>query len=382
MWRTWLLWLVVVAAVVGGSLVSVRLWNTGEEKLEVPAEILAQPEWPPAQIAAQNNLPPKLVAKALALDDAAMKQPLSTLGISPEDAQARIKRMLALRSEEQTKDFRKISLKFGLWIVWLVGVWLLLRKGKIRSGLRVWLYAAAVLMFGVVLGADPGPMGTVSDAVVLFGRYRVVFPPRLIAMTAFLLMVLLANKFICGWGCQAGVLQDLLFRLNRKAGDRPGRGQIKLPFWLTNTVRKLFFVAFVVWAVAWGTNLIEPLDPFRVFKPATMGWLSVGFVGLLLVASVFVYRPWCHLFCPFGFLGWLVEKASVTKIVVDYDRCIACERCAERCPSTVMGAILKRDREIPDCFSCGTCIEVCPTQAIAFKAGKRQKPKEGKFAKK
>jgi hypothetical protein len=77
--------------------------------------------------------------------------------------------------------------------------------------LRPGLYLAAVAVFGVILGSDPGPMGTVKDAIVLFGAKRVVFPPRMVALTLFLLMVLLANKFICAWGCQAGTLQDLIF---------------------------------------------------------------------------------------------------------------------------------------------------------------------------
>ena len=45
-----------------------------------------------------------------------------------------------------------------------------------------------------------------------------------------------------------------------------------------------------------------------------------------------------------------------------------------------MGAILKRDKVIPDCFSCGSCVETCPVGAVAFKSGRRAVPPEGKFA--
>jgi len=103
------------------------------------------------------------------------------------------------------------------------------------------------------------------------------------------------------------------------------------------------------------------------------------FLASLLIASLFLYRPWCHLFCPFGLVGWLVEKISLFKINVDYKSCIGCLACEKACPSTVMGAILRRDRTIPDCFSCGTCIEVCPTGSISLTAQKPGRPPKGKF---
>ncbi len=65
-------------------------------------------------------------------------------------------------------------------------------------------------------------MGTIKDAIALFGAKGVIFPPRMIALTVFLLLVVLANKFICAWGCQVGTLQDLIFRLNRNKLDTKG----------------------------------------------------------------------------------------------------------------------------------------------------------------
>jgi NAD-dependent dihydropyrimidine dehydrogenase PreA subunit len=99
----------------------------------------------------------------------------------------------------------------------------------------------------------------------------------------------------------------------------------------------------------------------------------------MFFAGLFVYRPWCHLFCPFGLAGWLIEKISVFRIAVNYDKCVACETCAKTCPSTVMETILKRRKAIADCFSCGSCIKACPSGAIEFKSGKRSIPPAGKF---
>jgi polyferredoxin len=225
-------------------------------------------------------------------------------------------------------------------------------------------------------------MGTIKDAIVLLAKSGAIFPPRAIALTLFLIFVFVANKFICTWGCQFGTLQDFIFRLNRDSKDRQGRiRQFKPPFILTNTIRVVFLAAFTLVAFLWKVDFVELIDPFKIFNPSKMILAGGIFVGVLSIASLFIYRPWCHFFCPFGLAGWIVEKVSLVKIKVNYETCIACEACAKACPSTVMNVILKRERLIPDCFSCATCIETCPTSSISFESGKRNKPPAGKFQK-
>jgi polyferredoxin len=161
----------------------------------------------------------------------------------------------------------------------------------------------------------------------------------------FLPMVIVANKFICSWGCQLGTLQDAIFRLNRDKQDRKGLiRQFKVPFVISNSVRVAFFTAIVAFAFFWATDIVEGIDPFKTFQPQALGWAGAAFVGAMLVLSLFTWRPWCHFLCPFGLVGWATEKISWFKVHVDYDKCIACGACAKACPSTVMGAILKRDR--------------------------------------
>jgi len=53
-------------------------------------------------------------------------------------------------------------------------------------------------------------------------------------------------------------------------------------------------------AFAYGADIVEPIDPFRVFNPAALGALGAAAVGLVFTASLFVYRPWRHFLCPFG----------------------------------------------------------------------------------
>jgi len=363
----------LAAVVIAGSLFSSRLWGEKAGKAALAGPLVYSQGMTAAQFAAANNLPPEVAAASFGSREGGFRY-YDMNALPPDGLRASVERELALYNERASKNWLKIILKFVMWAAFLLTVFPLLRRGLVKGALRNWLYLAGVLIFGVALGADPSPMGTVKDAIVLYGQSGAVFLPRLKALGIFLLLVVLANKFICSWGCQLGVLQDLYFRLGRSAGLKRWR----LPFVFTNTVRVLFFIALIL-AAMMGSDIIAPVDPFKIYSPLALTIWGAGFVTLLLAASLLLYRPWCHLLCPFGLVGWLAEKISVYKIKVDYTKCVACGACEQACPSTVMGAILKRDRVIPDCFSCGDCLAACPSGAVSFSAGRRQKPPADKF---
>jgi NAD-dependent dihydropyrimidine dehydrogenase PreA subunit len=381
--KTLIQFALLVAVVVGASFVSTRLWAGKPEGGAETGPLILEATMTVGQFARRNELPPQLLKKVFGLQSPQDKQkPVTAFGMDHDEILQKTEGLLALQAEHGSKSWRKIVAKFSLWLAFLAAVVVLMRKGQITARRRKGLLLTAVVLFGVILGSDPSPMGTVKDAIVLFGAKGVIFPPRLIAFGVFLLMVIVANKFICSWGCQLGTLQDLIFRLNRDQDDRKGLfRQFKVPFVLSNGVRIAFFAALTAVAFLWATDLVEHIDPFKVFKPQVLGLAGAAFISTILVLSLFTYRPWCHFFCPFGLAGWVAEKISLFKIQVDYDKCVACGTCAKACPSTVMDAILKRNRVIPDCFACGVCIESCPTQAITFKTGRRDRPPAGKFAK-
>lgn len=377
-------WIFLAALVVLLSYGSTKIWSEKKEKQPVTKSLVLGDDMTVQQFGQKNDLPNPVLKKVFELETQAdLQKKVADFGFSPKEISSRIEKAMALSAEYESKNWLKIPIKFGAWIVFLFLVFRLMRKARITPKIRKGIYLGAIAIFGVVLGSDPSPMGTVKDAIALLGAKGVIFLPRAIALSIFLLLVLVANKFICSWGCQLGTLQDLIFRLGRDREDKKAAiRQVKIPFAWTNGVRIAFSAIFTLAALAWATDIIEPIDPFKVYKPAMLGVAGGIFLGGLLLASLFVYRPWCHLFCPFGLVGWLVEKISIFKIHVNYQTCIACESCARACPSTVMNGILKQERVIPDCFACGTCIGVCPTQSIRFLSGKRNRPPVDKFKKK
>jgi len=372
----------IVLAVLVFSSISVTLWGERGEKAAGTSTLQYQPGMTVAQFGEANGLHRKILKELLGLETRAdLERPLTDFAPDLTALVGKLHQQQVVEGENARKNWNKIYLKFALWSVFLGLMFQVLRSKRITARRRRYFYLFSLALFGVVLGADPSPMGTVKDAIALYGAEGVLFGPRLIAFGVFLLMVVLANKFICGWGCQFGALQDFLFRLNRNKKDRKGiLRQYKPPFVVSNAVRIGFFALFTTLALVAAVDLIESIDPFKVFKPAYLGVAGALFLAVMLITSLFVYRPWCHLFCPFGLVGWLFEKLSLTKISVDYTRCKdGCVVCEKACPSDCMEAILKQQRTIPDCFACGTCVESCPTQAIDFHIGRRNKPPAGKF---
>lgn len=360
----------LIAAVLGGSMLSGRLWAADKHAAD-SGELTVEMTMTVAQFGQANALPNPMLKKLFDLQSKQdMQKPLAAFGMSEQQIRSKASAMRALAAEHGRKNWKKIFVKFGLWAAWLAVMLTLLRKGRVTAANRAWLLLVPVVLFGVVLGADPNPMGTVKDAIVLYAKEGVIFPPRLIALAVFLLLVIAANKLICAWGCQFGTLQDLLFQLMHGRMGQSKIKPLKLPFALTNTIRILFLAAVTAVVFRMGTDMVEAIDPFKIFKPQALGWIGAGFVALMLLASLLIYRPWCHLFCPFGLVGWLAEKISLFRVRIDRSSCTNCKACVKACPSRVMGDYLDRKSLPADCFSCGLCIETCPEKAIRYTAKK------------
>lgn len=370
--------------VISGSFLSVKIWSDKNEEIAKYRDIVITPGITLEELKNSYNIPKEVIIKVFGTDrDDQLKMPVSAYETDNKKLVENLQKSIALYEENQSKNWFKIPLKFVLWFIFMGSVFYMIKTKILNPRKRIRLYFAGVIVFGIILGADPSPMGTIKDAIALYGEKHVIFKPRMIALAVFLFTVFAANKMICAWGCQFGMLQDLIFRINRDEDDKKGIiKQYKIPFVVTNSIRILFFIVFTVTAMMLAQDIISPIDPFKIFKPQFLLLPGIIMLVMLLISSLFIYRPWCHLFCPFGLAGWLVEKISRYKIVVDYNKCTTCLACEKACPSTVMSAILRRDKIIPDCFSCGTCVSVCKFEAVSFTSAKRIIPEPIFFAQK
>ena len=80
-----------------------------------------------------------------------------------------------------------------------------------------------------------------------------------------------------------------------------------------------------------------------------------------------VYRPFCQLNCPFGFISWMVERFSIYQVVIDKDKCNQGGACIRVCPLEAIKGRLDGNVLPADCFSCARCLNVCPEDALQYK---------------
>jgi len=324
------------------------------------------------EIAPELNVTGKALARELGLPlDVPKRTPLGALGVAPEELE---------HVTEHLLSHRDATLKYYVFVALVVfGLVFLTRLGRPDSSdvehRREWYprtpyvvsLILSVVVTGFVLGKSPNPM---EGAVKIFKSMVGLYPDPAAKVIAFLFFVALAivgNKMICGWACPFGSLQELFYSIPilRRTKRR------KLPFVLTNAIRAGLFVAmllFLFGAIGGrrGTVIYHYLNPFGLFNFDFETISILATILLALVAAVFVYRPFCQLICPFGFLSWMVERFSIARVRVDQERCTECGACIKACPLEAAEGRVYARRLAADCFSCARCLNVCPVDAIRY----------------
>ena len=117
----------------------------------------------------------------------------------------------------------------------------------------------------------------------------------------------LFGKVWCGWVCHLGAFQEFLYRANNFKFLK-GEGAQKTLRILQYTM----FATLMIQLMVTKTNIFIHYDPFKVAFNLrsfhTLGWVLLG---LLLLTSLFIYRPFCRGVCPVGLvLGWVSKIPS------------------------------------------------------------------------
>jgi len=121
-------------------------------------------------------------------------------------------------------------------------------------------------------------------------------------------------------------------------------------------IRFVYFIAFLVAGVLFFVPLLRFFGIKEFFYLDFNSAFFTIFV-ILIAISLFLYRPFCRLFCPLGTLLSLAAVKSLFKIRRTA-ACIMCGKCEQVCPTAEAGA----DDEKMECYLCGRCTRVCPVQ--------------------
>ena len=266
--------------------------------------------------------------------------------------------------------FLGILLLPRVWVSAILGIigLLLLMKAKLNRSIRLVFLALIFFAFTIIpvlplgkfsqgMGLHPSPMCTISKPL-LFMTAGYGFPIVFLAiLTSIGILTLIGNKLFCGWACPVGALQELFYNipLSKKL-------KIKVPFIITNLVRIIIFIAYLVVVFAIGMNIYDFFNPFE-----SLHWgfdFGTYILVVTIIVSLFIFRPFCYFMCPIGLFTWLLEHLSLTRVKVNKEKCTNCKTCVNLSPCSAVPAILDGKKSRPDCHACGKCLEVCPEKAL------------------
>jgi len=186
------------------------------------------------------------------------------------------------------------------------------------------------------------------------------------------------GRYICGYLCPFGLLQDLLYKIKSPKIKTPLRFLryikylilalfvIILPYYIRNDLSGMgdpwfckylcpsgmFFGAFPL--LASNEFLHELLGVHFIIKTA----ITIG----MLVVAVFIFRFFCRVFCPLGAFYSFFNPIAFLRMNCDKKKCSNCGSCAAACNVRINPSKMPNS---PECIRCGDCAGVCKTQALS-----------------
>lgn len=233
----------------------------------------------------------------------------------------------------------------------------------------------------------PGALGScpIGSLQAVIGSWNFKFT---FYIAGFLIFIgSLMGRFVCGWLCPFGLIQDLLHKIpffkkiNTLKGDKQLRKLkyvillvfvILLPLFLVDVLGQgaPYFCKLIcpVGTLEGGIPLVLANETLRKTIGFLYAWKMIILIAMIFL-SIIVYRPFCKYICPLGAIYSVFNPISVFRYRVEKEKCISCGKCARVCKMQVDPV---QNANSPECIRCGLCKKVCPTGAICGGIGKHK----------
>jgi formate hydrogenlyase subunit 6/NADH:ubiquinone oxidoreductase subunit I len=222
----------------------------------------------------------------------------------------------------------------------IVTTWLALKK-RSRQGL-IWMSVFSLAYFGFYRQGCICAVGSVQNvSLALFNQGYSIPLTGLLFFIIPLLFALAYGRVFCAGVCPLGAIQEL-------TGFKP----VKLAKAVEVVLASIPFIYLGIAVLFASTNsqfIICRYDPFvgifRLDAPYTM----IIFGVLLLLAGIFVNRPYCRFLCPYGVLLNIFSRFAGKHLTITPAECINCRLCEEVCPyDAIIPSDTEQKREEPE----------------------------------
>lgn len=187
------------------------------------------------------------------------------------------------------------------------------------------------------------------------------------------------GRFVCGWMCPFGLVQDLLYKipLLKKRKNLPGDRILRM-------LKYAVLIIFVILLPTFDTDDAGNGEPYYCEYICPSGtlfggiplvtvnsglrdaigirfWWKIGLLLIILLSAVKSYRPFCKYLCPLGACYSLFNPVAIYRYKLNKEKCTGCGACAVICK---MGIDPVKNPNSLECIRCGECLTGCPSHAI------------------
>lgn len=179
------------------------------------------------------------------------------------------------------------------------------------------------------------------------------------------ILAILFGPVLCGWVCPLGTIQEWFSKIGKKFFKKKFNRFI--PYKYDKYLRFLRYgvLGWVVYMTAISGNLVfSEIDPYYALFNFWSGEVAVGgliVLGITLVTSLFIERPWCKYACPLGAILGVTNLFRVFKIRRMSSKCTLCKACDTACPMNIAVSEKEviRDHQCISCMNCTSEMD-CP----------------------
>jgi hypothetical protein len=180
-------------------------------------------------------------------------------------------------------------LNAAVMILLVAGVFVVILMPR-KRWLRYVVWGGSVVIVGIWLNT-PITIGTIVD--LRNGTFPTYLPLLILLVFAFVATLMKGNLY-CAYVCPFGALQEFAHHA-KLPKCQPSEKAHRNASWL-----RWIILILTVFAIVSAMNAFRTIEPFalcfsRVYQPVV--WIQAG---AILVAALFLTRPWCRYFCPTG----------------------------------------------------------------------------------